>query len=176
MVKRSHGKLSNLFVDAHHAGSDRHIHKLGLSVHLKTPLDCSIHLILNSESFTSVLRVSLKSRKHLRLLVIVQWLSRNDSDFLLLVKLLVEFLVFNSDVFQRVKTLILRQHSQEVDSALVERSNRQKSLIHFSDFAQANTTILCEETERLAVSVELGQVHQVFVDVEESAFLGSGCK
>jgi len=145
--KRSHGELGNLFVDAHHAGRDRHIHKLGLGVHLKTSLDSSIHLILNSESFTSVLWVGLESSEHLRLLVIVQWLCRNDSDFLLLVKLLVEFLVFNSDVFQRVETLILSQHSQEVDSALVERSNRCESLVHFSDFAEAYTTVLGEETE-----------------------------
>ena len=65
MVKRSHGKLSNLFVDAHHAGRDRHVHELGFSVHLKTTLDVLVNLVLDSESFAGVLGIGLKGCENL---------------------------------------------------------------------------------------------------------------
>ena len=65
-----------------------------------------IDLVLDCESFTSVLRISLKSAEHFTLLSRVKFLRGNDRDLFLLVELLVQLLVLAGNFLNVYETLI----------------------------------------------------------------------
>lgn len=118
----------------------------------------------------------MQSVKHLAALGLGKLLSRDDSDFLLLVELLVKLLVLLTNVLNEDETLVLGQHGQEVMSDIVEGSGLPKGLVKKSDFLNADTSVLGELTEDLGVSVELGQVHHILIDLEEGVVLGGSCE
>jgi len=59
-----------------------------------------------------------------------------------------------------------------VDCGIAKRSSLFEGLVEQSDFFSTNTAILSEVTERLAMTVELLQIHHILVYVEEGVLLG----
>ena len=148
-LRLSEHEFSNLFVDAQHAGGHRHVHEFRFSVHLESALNVLIDLVLNSESLALVLRVSLKSLEDLTLLGLRQLLGRDNSNFLLLVELLVKLLVLASNILNVDKALVLSQNSKEVHSGIVERSNLLKGIVKLTNFLESNTAVLGKLTEHV---------------------------
>lgn len=120
----------------------------------------------------SVLGVALKRGDDLVLLTIREGNGRNDRDLLFLVELLVQFSVLGANLLDVNETLVFSKDSQEVDCGIAERSSLSEGLVEQSHFFGTDTAILSEEAERLAMTIELLQVHHILVYVEEGVVLG----
>jgi len=116
--------------------------------------------------------VGLKRRDDLRLLGGRQSRGRDDGDLLLLVELLVQLGVLGANLFDVEKTLVLSENGQEMESSLTERSSFSEGLVELIDFFGSDATILGEETEGIAVTVQFMKVLRVFVHSEEGIVLG----
>jgi hypothetical protein len=138
---------------------------------LETTLDSGVNLVLDGESLAGVLGVGLECWEHFSLLNIVQSLSRDNSDLLLLVELLVELLVFTSDFLNEDETLVLSQHGQEVDWDVIERSSLKQSLVKLANLHGTNTAVLGELAEDFWVGIQFRQVHHVLVDFVKGLLL-----
>jgi len=88
--------------------------------------------------------------------------------------LLVKLLVFACDFLDIDQTFVLSENNQKVHSDFVERGSFEEGLVEEFDFLLADTGVLGEQSERLAVGVELRKVHHVLINVVEGTFLGGG--
>ena len=172
MVTDSLTELANLVFNAVKSAGKRHVHKLGLSVHLKATKDGLINLVVNSELLAGVLGVGLEGGDNLRLLVGVELRGRDDGDLLLLVELLVELGVLVRDAVEAVETLVLVQHLDESLSGSADTSNFLKDLVELSNLLRSDALVLSEESEHLAVLVDLLEVAHILEDVVEVAVHG----
>ena len=68
---------------------------------------------------------------------------------------MVELGVLCSDLLDKVETLVLSEDSEEMKSSAAKWSCFLESLVEHGDFFGANAAILGEETELLAVLVDL---------------------
>jgi len=173
-VNYSLGKLGNFLVDSLDAGVERHVHEFGFSVHLEAAEDVGIHLVLNGEFFAFVLGVLLEGEENLVSLSVVQLIGRDNSDLLFLVELRVQFLVLLSNLLNENKSLVLSEHCQEVHSEVGEGGGLQKSVVQKFDFLSADTLVLGEHTEVLAVGVQLAKVNHILKHVVKGSLLGGG--
>ena len=167
-------KLADLAADAVVSAGERHVHELGLRVHLEAAHDRLIDLVVDSELLALVLRICLQSRNDLRLLVIGEISGRDDRDLLLLVELLVQLGVLFGDVVDLVQALILRQDGQETHGSVAKGRRLLEGDVELGDLFLADATILGEQAELLAIFVDLLHEAQVFVHVVEVAVL-RGC-
>ena len=166
-------KLADLAADAVVSARKRHVHELGLRVHLKAAHDRLVDLVVDSELLAFVLGVSLQGRYNLRLLVCGKFSGGDDGDLLLLVELLVQLGVLLGDVVDLVQTLVLGQDGQETHGGFAEGSRLLERGVKLGDLFAADATILGEQTELLAVSVDLLHEAQVLVHVVQIAVLRS---
>ena len=166
-------KLADLAADAVVSARKRHVHELGLRVHLEAAHDRLVDLVVDSELLAFVLGVSLQGRYNLRLLVFGKISGGDDGDLLLLVELLVQFGVLLGDVVDLVQTLVLGQDGQETHGGFAEGSRLLERGVKLGDLFAADATILGEQTELLAVSVDLLHEAQVLVHVVQIAILRS---
>lgn len=72
--RHSKSKFGDFFVDAGKTRLKRHVHELGLGVHLETAADRCIDLVLNRKGFACVLGVGLECAEHFALLSRVKFL------------------------------------------------------------------------------------------------------
>ena len=172
MVTDSLTELANLVFNAVKSAGKRHVHKLGLSVHLKATKDGLINLVVNSELLAGVLGVGLEGGDNLRLLVGVELRGRDDGDLLLLVELLVELGVLVGDAVEAVETLVLVQHLNESLGGSADTSNFLKDHVELSNLLRSDALVLSEESEHFAVLVDLLEVAHILEDVVEVAVHG----
>ena len=140
-------EFGQLLVDSLSAGGERHVHKFAFGVHLEAALDACIDFVLNGELLAFVVWISLESSEDFALLAIGELFCRDNGDLLFFVKLLVELLVLESNLFQVDQTLVLRQDGQEVQSHVAELGSLKEGLIQLSDFSGADTLVLGEKSE-----------------------------
>ena len=107
-------------------------------------MNSGIDLVLKSESLAFVVGVGTEGSENLILLAGREVFSRDDSDLFFLVEQGIKFLVLLSDFSNDVKTLVLSEHSQEMDCGWVERSGFEESFIELSDLLKSNTGIFGE--------------------------------
>lgn len=98
--------------------------------------------------------------------------GRDDGDLLLLVELLVELGVLVGDVVEAVETLVLVQHLDESLGGSADTSNFLEDLVELSNLLRSDALVLSEESEHVAVLVDLLEVVHILVDVVEVAVHG----
>ena len=103
----------------------------------------------------------------------VKWLSRDDGNLLLFVKLLVKLLVSVSDISDESQSLVFGQNFKELDSQWVEIANAAESLVELMDFFVSNTSVLSEKLEGLRVLIKTSNILHIFIDGVEGLLLGS---
>jgi hypothetical protein len=166
-------ELGDLRAEGGESSRQTHVHELGLSVHLEAALDGRVDSEVKLELLALVLRVGLKSSQHLSLLARVQGLSRDDSDLLFTVQLLVKLLVSIGNGADVVESLVLGEDLNELVSDRVEVTDGPESIVELSDFLEADTSVHGEVAEGLGVLVQALQVSDILIDGEESAISGS---
>ena len=149
-----------------------HVFELSFSVHLKTSSDCVIDSVINVELLSSVLWVSLESRKDFSLFGIIEFHSWNDSNFLFFVYLLIKLGISLSNSFQIYKSFVFSKNFQKFKSLFMEISNIFQTLVECLHFSHSDTSILGEESEIFWIVVEVGKILEVLVNVVKSSLFG----
>ncbi len=154
------------------ARSQTHVHELCLSVHLQSAEDGLFDLELDDEFLALVLGVGLEGCEDLLLFLSGEAVSRNDGDLLFLVELLIELGVLLSDLLDEHEALVLGEDLDEADGHVVEVTGLAQACVEGADLLAADTCVLGEHLEALAVGVDLAKEFHVFEHTVKGAVLG----
>ena len=136
--------LGNFTLHLIKSGSERHVHELGLGVHLEASLDGLVNSELEGEFFSGVKWVGLEGGEHLTLLIAGESLCRDDGNFLFLVQGSVKLDVSVRDSSDESKSLIFSEDLKELNSQWVESSNTLKRLVELLHLGTSDTSVLGE--------------------------------
>ena len=158
------------------SGLNTHIHEFTLRIHLQSSHYRRIDLEFNSELLALILRVWLQSREHFLFLFSLKFLGGYDSDFLLLIELLIQFHILLSHLLKVHKPFVFNQDLYEPYRQIIEIPEWLQRLIELLDFRMTHSCVQSELLEWLWVLVQLTQELHVFIHVIQCIDLTSWSK
>ena len=174
VMERSFDDFDHFVGQSIDARRKTHVHELRLGVHLESSEDSAVDLELQYELHAFVSGVFLQRCEHIALLRLVQVLSRDNSDLLLIVEQLVQFKIFLRNVIDVHESLTVAADLDEFVRHVVEVSDRAERIVEGIYFPVADSRVSGEELEIFAVFIERDKVSHVLVNFEKRVLQRGG--